>query len=144
MQSCFYIKQLLNLNSLFETPERAELLLKWCVENKTRKAHVLIARHAWIFDKDDKCYSFIINLIQTFNKDAKLLDAIFINMKEYSWRGNVSAYYQKCLNQLKNLKMEFINDDFVLEWIEKCQKDFEYQYNTTKRQEEEFSLVTNY
>jgi hypothetical protein len=144
LQSCFYIKQLLNLNSLFETPERAELLLNWCIENKTKKAHVLIARHAWIFDKEDKCYSFIIELIKTFNTNDELLDAIFINMQEYSWQGNVSEYYQKCLKQLHNLKAEFIYDDFVLEWIEKCQKYFESQYNTTKQQEEEFSLVTNY
>ncbi len=138
---CFFIKHLLNLNLLINSENKSKLLLEWCISNKDRTAHILIARNIVIFDKNDQCIDFVVDLIKLFDDDLKLLDAIYIRMNEYSWQGDISNYYLKCIQQLKNMKHHFINNDFILEWINTSIQNFKNQHASTKQKEDERNLI---
>lgn len=142
---CFFIKHLLDLNSLINSESKSKLLLEWCIINKDRDAHILITRNISIFDENDQCTKFIINLIEYFQHDNKLLDAINSNMNEYFWSGDVSNYYLKCINQLDNMKATFYNNEFVSNWIRNSRENFELQYKSQKQREDEFKFIeSNY
>jgi len=140
---CFFISHILHLNSLSNSDARSKLLLEWCIQNKNKKAHILMARNMAIFDEMDQCVNFVIDLIKSFNEDTRLLDAIYSRMNEYSWQGDVSNYYLKCITQLENMKHKFIDNDFVLAWIEKSKQNFKVLYKSTKQEEDEFNLIAS-
>lgn len=140
-QGCFFVRNILNLNLLCDSDDRSKLLLEWCRHNKDRKAHILMARNIVIFDENDQCIPFVINLIKSFNEDAELLDAINSRMNEYSWQGDVSNYYLKCLTQLENMQRNLIDNDFVLVWIDEARQNFKKQYELRKKEEDEFKLI---
>lgn len=143
LQGAFFIKQILNLNLLFNSEDKSKLLIEWCINNKDRNAHILIARSISIFNENDQCVNFIIDLIKSFDDTSDLLHSIYLNMNEYSWIGDVSNYYLKCTNQLDKMRQHFSDNDFVLMWIKDTQHDFEQQYKSTKQREDEFNLMAS-